>query len=143
MKILLDTNLLVPAGLYPDGVCAKAYNKAVKLPYYCIVCNYSLQEMFKTFDKKFPNKIKEMQAFLLSICLNTELIRTPLEKESISDEKLIRDVKDRPILRAAVVANVDIIVTGDNDFLESGLTKPKIMSPAEFVNFIDSKPNKI
>ena len=138
MKILLDTNLLVPAGLYPKGVCAKAYKRAIEPPYYAVVCNYSLQEMLKTFDKKFSYKTREMQEFLLSVCLKTEIIRTPHEKESISDEQKIRDIDDRPILRAAVAADVDIIVTGDKDFLEAGLTKPKTMSPAEFVNFIDS-----
>ena len=135
MKILLDTNLIIPAGLYPDGVCAKVYKKAVELPYHAVICNYSLQEMLKTFDKKFSDSTKKMQEFLLSICLHTEIIKTPKEKESISDEVKIRDIKDRPILRAAVAAGVDIIVTGDKDFLESGLKNPKIISPADFVNF--------
>lgn len=29
-------------------------------------------------------------------------------------------VNDRPILRAAIYANADILLTGDKDFLESG-----------------------
>ena len=32
-------------------------------------------------------------------------------------EKLIRDAKDQPILSAAIVSDVDIILTGDKDFL--------------------------
>lgn len=31
-------------------------------------------------------------------------------------EALVRDVSDRPILRAAVQAKADILITGDKDF---------------------------
>jgi predicted nucleic acid-binding protein len=77
----------------------------------------------------------KIQLFLTDILTKTELIKTPPDSEKTPEEELIRDVKDRPILRAAIAANVDIIVTGDKDFLESGLTKPKIMSPADFINY--------
>lgn len=32
-------------------------------------------------------------------------------------EKLIRDAKDQPILNAAIVSDVDIILTGDKDLI--------------------------
>jgi predicted nucleic acid-binding protein len=43
--------------------------------------------------------------------------------------------KDRPILLAAIDSGVDILVTGDKDFLESGLTTLKIMTAVEFANY--------
>ena len=54
----------------------------------------------------------------------------------ISDEEkefFVRDAKDQPILRAALAAKVDVLITGDKDFLEATLAEPKILSPAEFV----------
>lgn len=51
----------------------------------------------------------------------------------MSDEAFVRDKSDRPILRAAIAAKADIIVTGDRDFLESGITNPKIVTAAEFL----------
>ena len=45
----------------------------------------------------------------------------------------IRDVMDRPILRAALNANADVLLTGDKDFLESGLSHPRIMTATEFL----------
>ena len=42
-------------------------------------------------------------------------------------------VNDRPILRAAIYANADILLTGDKDFLESGLQYPKIVTASDFV----------
>ncbi|MBQ3585193.1 MAG: hypothetical protein II964_00635 [Synergistaceae bacterium] len=48
-------------------------------------------------------------------------------------ENMIRDEKDRPLIRAAIREGVDIFITGDKDFLESGITTPQIMSASEFL----------
>lgn len=44
-------------------------------------------------------------------------------------------IYDRPILRAAIEAKADVLLTGDKDFLESGVKNPKIMTPAEFLQY--------
>jgi predicted nucleic acid-binding protein len=64
------------------------------------------------------------------------LTRTSSSRQSSivsSDESEIRDVKDRPILRAARKAGVDILVTGDKDFTESSVTQPEIMTATRFL----------
>lgn len=53
--------------------------------------------------------------------------------ETVKQEDKVRDANDRPIMRAAVVAEVDVILTGDKDFLESGIVEPKIMNAVEFL----------
>ena len=60
-----------------------------------------------------------------------EVISTP--KEEMEEEHKIRDVADRPILRAAIKAWADVLLTGDKDFLESSVKIPKIMTAAEFL----------
>lgn len=62
MKIFIDTNVLISAILYPDGITNLAYTKAVSYP------------------------------------------------------------------------NVGIILTGDKDFLESGISTPKIVNPSNFIS---------
>ncbi len=57
----------------------------------------------------------------------------PMPEEENPDEKKIRDVKDRPILRAAQQAGVKYLLTGDLDFLESDIHDPEIISSAEFL----------
>jgi len=62
-----------------------------------------------------------------------------LELVSISTEILpaeaqIRDMADRPILRAAIAAKADILLTVDKDFLASGITVPRILTAADFLN---------
>ncbi len=49
-----------------------------------------------------------------------------------------QNVDDRPILRAAIESKADVLLTGDKDFLESGLKNPVIITPAEFLN-LDEK----
>lgn len=51
----------------------------------------------------------------------------------VKAEGLIRDKKDRPILRAALDAGADLFLTGDKDFLESAVTDPRILSVAQFL----------
>jgi len=48
-------------------------------------------------------------------------------------EKLMRDAKDQPILNSAIVYNVDMILTGDKDFLSLDLEKPKCLTAAKFL----------
>lgn len=48
-------------------------------------------------------------------------------------EKLIRDVKDQPILNAAIIADVDVILTGDKDFLSLDMEHPRCMNVAQFL----------
>jgi predicted nucleic acid-binding protein len=61
-----------------------------------------------------------------------EVVPTPVDEAE--EENNIRDAADRPILRAAIYAKVDVLLTGDKDFLESDVTNPKIMTAAEFID---------
>lgn len=55
---------------------------------------------------------------------------------------IVRDPGDDFLIAAAMVANVDVLVTGDHDLLalRDFLPKPRIMTPAEFVELLD-KPS--
>jgi len=49
-------------------------------------------------------------------------------------EQKIRDLNDRPLYIAALLAaRVDGILTGDKDFLDSGITHPRMLTAAEFM----------
>lgn len=43
-----------------------------------------------------------------------------------------QNVDDRPILRAAIESKADVLLTGDKDFLESGLKNPVIITRLNF-----------
>ena len=129
---MIDTNVLISASKSPLGNPFRAFQKATALPNRAIVCHQNIKELRYIYNKKFPDKITEMEHFLTLALSVIEIVSTPLTK--IDEEKKIRDVTDRPILRAAINAEADILITGDKDFIEAGLTKPKIMTPKEFLS---------
>ena len=45
----------------------------------------------------------------------------------------LRDEKDIPVLSDAIYHNVDILLTGDKDFLEAGIETPQVVSPSELL----------
>jgi predicted nucleic acid-binding protein len=133
MRLLVDTNILVSAALFPDSVAARAFTKAVTPPHDAVVCDYSLDEMRRVYNRKFLHKLQDFERFVSALTLSVELVPTPAQEESVEGENAIRDVNDRPIFRAAAAAQVEVILTGDRDFLESGITKPKSLTAAEFL----------
>lgn len=133
MRVLVDTNVLISAALSSKGVPFQAYVKAVSTPNRGLICEQNVDEMKRIFQKKFSAKLPALDEFLSTALLTMELV--PIPTDEAETENQIRDVKDRPILRAAIHANADVLLTGDKDFLESGLTHPAIMTPAEFLSY--------
>lgn len=82
--------------------------------------------MKRIFNKKFPTRLASLDKFLSVALLTLELVPIPTE-EDISETQ-IRDANDRPILRAAIEAKADILLTGDKDFLESCVENPMTMT---------------
>ena len=48
----------------------------------------------------------------------------------------VRDKKDIPVLSDAIFNEVDILLTGDKDFLESDIDRPLIYSPSMMCEFL-------
>jgi predicted nucleic acid-binding protein len=45
----------------------------------------------------------------------------------------IRDAKDYPVIHAAITEQIDILLTGDKDFLEAKVDRPLILHPLDFL----------
>lgn len=133
MRVLIDTNVLISAALNINSVPFQAYVKAASYPNHGLICEQNVDEMKRIFNKKFPNRISSLDKFLSTALLILELVPIPTSENT--SELQIRDVNDRPILRAAIEAKADILLTGDKDFLESGVENPLIMTPTDFIKF--------
>lgn len=131
MKVFIDTNILISAALNNEGIPYQAFVKAVSYPNHGMVCEQNIDEIRRIFNRKFPNKIQALEAFLSLALLTLEVVSVPVEEYDL--EKKIRDVNDRPILRSAIHAGADILVTGDKDFLESGIHNPQVMTAKDFI----------
>lgn len=132
MRVLIDTNVLISAALNANGIPWQAYQKAVSYPNHGLICEQNVDELKRIFNKKFPHQLTSLDKFLSAALLTLELV--PVSDVELTTEEQIRDVKDRPILRAAIEAKADVLLTGDRDFLESGVEDPVIMTPAEFIH---------
>jgi putative PIN family toxin of toxin-antitoxin system len=132
VRILIDTNILISAAYSKKGLPRQAFDKAVYSPlYHCLICEQTLEEFWRIANRKFPDRISDFESFMAQALLMIEVV--PVPTDTYADEKEIRDVKDLPILRAAINAGADILLTGDKDFTESAVIQPRIMTAAQFV----------
>jgi putative PIN family toxin of toxin-antitoxin system len=128
MRVMLDTNVLISAVVFPNARMDALIYKAA-LDNRLVLCSYIVEELLEVTRRKFPAKVEDIDRFLAR--LPYELVYTP--EEPPDDLFTIRDADDYPALYTAIIENVDIFVTGDNDFSDVGIERPEIISPAEFL----------
>jgi len=121
-----DTNVIVSAALFPNSKFSLSLLHAMR-EHTLVICTYILEEVQDVFDRKFPDKVEQLSSFLSNMAY--ELCDTSMVKPETPE---MRDEDDRPILQAAIDADVDVILTGDKDFRVLDIVRPKILSPAEF-----------
>jgi putative PIN family toxin of toxin-antitoxin system len=126
MKIMIDTNIIFSALLFPQSKPAQALFHITE-HHNLILCDYIIYELQNVVSRKRPDLLADIDVLLAK--LSYELILAPQEPG-----KLISDPKDHPILNAAIIADVDIIISGDSHFLKLELEHPKTMSVAEFLD---------
>jgi len=124
MKVMADTNVIISALLFPASLPAKALLHIAN-NHDLILCDHIVAEVRDVLSRKRPDLLGDFDVLLAQLAY--ELVIAPKEPS-----KLIQDPKDQPILNAAIVAGVDVIVSGDKHFLKLGLERPRAMSPAEF-----------
>ena len=132
MRVMIDINIFISAVLFPNGKASAALKQTLVSPYQPVTCDYVINELHRKFDEKFPEQISELDPFPNIALSVIDVIKTP--DVIVKAEGLIRDRKDRPILRAALDAGADPFLTGDKDFLESAVTDPRILSVAQFLD---------
>ena len=47
MTIMLDTNIIISAALFPNGRTAQAFFKALQPPYQPVICDYVVDELHR------------------------------------------------------------------------------------------------
>jgi len=128
MRIMIDTNVLISAIVFPGSLPTDTIKKVIE-EHNLVLCPHIIEELHIVFERKFPERIKNLERFLSK--LSYELVYTPID---IQEEGFpsIRDKWDLPILASAMIAEVDIIITGDKDFQSIEIEKPTILTPREF-----------
>ena len=126
MRILVDTNVLFSALLFPKSKPAQALLYIVQ-NHKMVLCEQNISELRDILQRKAPEKLPVMDVFLNALAYDLIPAIDYIAKP-------IRDGKDQPILNAAIFYEVDVILTGDKDFLCLNLDYPKCMNVSEFMN---------
>ena len=125
MKVMIDTNIFISTVLFPNSVPAKAVHAACE-KHELILCDHIINECYNTMKIKFPQHIPELDELLATIDYETVTApRVPAE--------MIADPKDAPILNAAILHGVDVIISGDKHFLDLEMEYPRPMKAADFL----------
>ena len=125
MKVLVDSNILFSTVLRVDSLVARTLFY-VQQYHQVYLTQQNLTELRQVVATKIPHLLPQMNKLLDNLSYIV-LPTVPVSRQQI------RDVSDQPILDAAINADIDVILTGDKDFLELGLEKPKCMNVHDFL----------
>lgn len=131
MKILIDTNILISAVLFPNSRIAKVVIYVSDF-YEIVLTQQIIEEFRRIINKKFSSKIDCIEELLNE--LDYELLET-----NYLDKIKMRDPNDEPILNAALSNDVDFILTGDNDFLCLKISKPSCVNVNDLIEILNIK----
>lgn len=106
------------------------FTRQVGLGNRIVLCDYVIEELRLVVDRKFPERKKILEQFFYE--LPFELVYTPKDL-NLEDFPAVRDSKDTPILATAILENIDILVTGDEDLRVVETEYQEIMTMSEFI----------
>ena len=131
MKILVDTNVMISAMLYPGSKPAKALFHVAD-NHELVLSDHNITEFHRIARDKLSKVQADIDCFLTE--LSYELIHASEESQ-----KLIADPMDAPILNAALHAEVDVIISGDKHFLSLDIEKPIVQSVATYLDSVETE----
>ena len=133
LRLVLDTNVLLSGIAYPSSVPGKIVAAWRGGSIDVVLSNWILEELRRVLPRlshRHAMDATEIDDLVDSLALQCELV-APLT----SDEPLLRDAADKPVLgtllAAKAVGSMDYLVTGDKDLLVLADRYP-ILTPAAF-----------
>lgn len=124
MRVMIDTNVLISALLFRSQRMDLLMH-TVTSKYQLVLSSYVVAELLAVVERKFQDKSGAVDLLLSQIPY--ELVYTPKKPKSGLCE--IRDEKDYPVLYSAITEDIDIFITGDQDFHCLSIDKPEILTP--------------
>ncbi|MFB6225898.1 MAG: putative toxin-antitoxin system toxin component, PIN family [Candidatus Paceibacteria bacterium] len=125
MKVVLDTNVLISAFIF-DGPVKRVWKKGKNFEYDLYLSNFIIDEFSSVIDKKFTSVDTKIQS------RHIQRIKEVANIVEVNDSPDIveSDPLDNFIIATAQQANVDYIVTGDEDLLSiQEVGEIKIITP--------------
>ncbi len=137
-RVFLDSNVIFSGLHSPQGAPGAILERFIKGGINVVVSQQVLEEVIRTIKEKLPEALHALKKLLVS--MPPEVITDP-KLEDIKRWTRRLSVADAAILAAAVAAQPDYFVTGDNHFLENpGIreeTGLHIVTPAQFLKLTE------
>ena len=111
MRVVFDTNIFISAFAIPGGSAEEAYLHAVRGTFELFTSVSILTEVANTLRLKFDWSEDEVRHLLRSISNTATVLKTQ------PDLHILKDEPDNRILECAVLAQAQIIVSGDRHLL--------------------------
>ena len=128
MRVMLDTNILISAGIFA-GKRTTALTLQIADEHTIVLSSRIIDELHEVMEIKFPDKKAVLERFLKQMSFEVADTPTEIDKEIFPK---VRDKKDYPILASAIIADVDVFITGDKDFGGLDLERPEVMTISDF-----------
>jgi len=124
MRIMIDSNVIVSAVYNPESKPAKVLSDVCE-NHTLVLCDYIIAECYDVVNRKFPQHLFALNELFAS--LGYELIAAPRTGLTMTDPK------DSPILNSAIMADADIIISGDRHFLLLDIEQPQVFTPTQYL----------
>ena len=129
MRVVLDTNVLVSAFVFPGGAPEVVYRLGLEGRIALVTSRPLLGELGRVLGDKFEwdeGRVEEAVAQVLRLSALPEIVETVNEIRA--------DPDDDRVLEAAAAGGVDVIVSGDRHLLRLGSWRGiRILGPADFL----------
>jgi predicted nucleic acid-binding protein len=127
---MIDSNVLISAVYNPNSTPARAVRDVCE-NHELLLCDHIVAECYDVVGRKFPQHTTVLDKLLAS--LGYSLVVAPR-----GGGASIADPKDAPILNAAIIEGVEIIISGDHHFLSLDIERPKVLTPAQYLEMVET-----
>jgi uncharacterized protein len=134
VKVVLDTNVLISALVFPGGVPEQVYRLGIEGGITLVTSPPLLAELGRVLTDKFGWQDDYVGAAVAQMVRIGEVVE-PVERVSV----IADDPDDDRVLEAAQAAGAAVIVSGDRHLLNLGRwDEVAILGPAEFLADLSS-----
>jgi putative PIN family toxin of toxin-antitoxin system len=114
MRVVFDSNVLIAALLFPEGLAAAAVENVLDGRDELVLSPPILREILSVLSRKFSRDREELSRVVVVLGEMGEIVDPSRRVE------VFRDEPDNRILECAVEGKADVIVTGDKAMLALG-----------------------
>jgi putative PIN family toxin of toxin-antitoxin system len=112
VKVVLDTNILISAFVFPGGQGERALNRIVEGRDQLLISLPLVHELLGVLGRKFGREQEELSRVAVFLADLGEMIHSRQKLRVLDDEA------DNRILECAMAGEADVIVTGDRAMLK-------------------------